>query len=61
MPVILEPEDYSLWLDNKGFDATMLEALLKPYPANKMKAYAVSNRVNNPKNTGESCIAPLRV
>jgi putative SOS response-associated peptidase YedK len=60
MPVILEPKDYALWLDNKSFDATRLETLLKPYPAEKMEAYAVSNRVNNPKNADESCIAPLR-
>jgi putative SOS response-associated peptidase YedK len=50
MPVILAPADYDLWLDVDMPDAA---ALLRPYDANRMTAYAVSTRVNSPKNDDE--------
>jgi putative SOS response-associated peptidase YedK len=56
MPVILHPEDYTLWLD-PGFDEKEpLTTLLKPYPAEAMEAYPVSRRVNRPSNNEPSCI-----
>ncbi|MEX2352556.1 MAG: SOS response-associated peptidase [Gammaproteobacteria bacterium] len=45
MPVIINPEDYDLWLTEGGED------LLRPYPG-KMDAWLVSTRVNSPKNQG---------
>lgn len=59
MPVILEPEDYALWLNNESFDAARLNALLQPYPAEQMQAYPVSSRVNSPKNDDQGCVTPL--
>ena len=60
MPVILDTEDYTTWLDTGRFNAARLEALLKPYPAERMQAWPVSSRVNSPKNTDASCIAPCQ-
>jgi putative SOS response-associated peptidase YedK len=58
MPVILDPEDYDRWLDPKSSIAD-LRALLKPYPAELMEAYAVNRAVNSVKNDNEECIEPI--
>jgi putative SOS response-associated peptidase YedK len=58
MPVILEPEDYDRWLDSST-PVDELRAMLKPFPAERMEAYAVSRVVNSVKNDTEECIAPL--
>ena len=52
MPVIIEPEDYDVWLEDGGQD------LLRP-SAGEMEAYPVSNRVNSPRNQGEALIQPV--
>jgi putative SOS response-associated peptidase YedK len=58
MPVILNPEDYDRWLDaNTPVDE--LRALLRPYPAKRMQAQAVSRAVNSVKNDNEECIQPI--
>lgn len=57
MPVILHPEDEAFWLDRSNSDIDALTALLKPYPADKMRAYPVSPIVGNVKNDSEECIA----
>jgi putative SOS response-associated peptidase YedK len=58
MPVIIEPEDYGMWLDpsSKPEDA---RHLFRPYPPEKMAAYPVSTMVNSPRNDTPSCITPL--
>lgn len=56
MPVILAPADYARWLDIEQPDAG---DLLKPYPADAMKAYPISTRVNSPKNDDPSIIEPI--
>jgi putative SOS response-associated peptidase YedK len=56
MPVILHPEDYTLWLDPDFDEKDPLMTLLKPYPAEAMEAYPVSRRVNKPSNNEPSCI-----
>ena len=58
MPVILEPVDYDPWLDNDTPVET-LQKMLKPYPAEKMRAEAVSRAVNSVKNDNEECITPI--
>ena len=57
MPVILPPEEEQNWLTNPPEDA--LE-LLNPYPAELMKTYAVSTKVNSPKNDSSDLIQPIR-
>lgn len=63
MPVIVAPEDYSLWLGSGGDDSpaylSQLQHLLRPYPADLMSEYAVSKVVNNVRNEGEQCIARI--
>jgi putative SOS response-associated peptidase YedK len=49
MPVILEPRDYPRWLD-PGDPAQPPVDLLRPYPAEKMEAWPVSDRVGNVRN-----------
>jgi putative SOS response-associated peptidase YedK len=58
MPVILEPDDYDRWLDSDS-GVPELKALLKPFPAERMRAEAVSRAVNSVKNDTPECIAPL--
>ncbi len=59
MPVILEPSDYSLWLDPGVGDRPILEALLRPCPANSLDAWPVSTHVNSPAHDDPACIEPL--
>ena len=56
MPVILTPEDYSLWLDPDFKEREALTSLLRPYPNDAMEAYPVSRRVNSPSNNAPDCI-----
>lgn len=58
MPVILEPEDFSMWLEPDERPEQGLH-LLRPYPSTKMAAYPVSTFVNNPTNDAPQCIAPI--
>ena len=48
MPVILKAENYAEWLDPQNADATALQKLLAPYPAEEMQSHAVSRQVNSP-------------
>ena len=59
MPVILPPSAYGAWLDPKTSDVPTVQALLTPYPAEKMIAYPVSTRVNNPAHDTPECVLPL--
>jgi hypothetical protein len=36
-----------------------LKELLKPYPADEMKMWSISQRVNSPKNDDPSLVEPL--
>ncbi len=59
IPVILQPEDYDLWLDVQLQDPEMLKPLLQSFPAEAMTAYPVSTVVNNARNNTPECIVPL--
>jgi putative SOS response-associated peptidase YedK len=59
MPVIIDPADYSTWLDPRNNGSDMLRHLLRPYPSQKMTAYPVSTLVNNARNDVAACIVPL--
>ena len=58
MPVILQPEDYKMWLDSDFDEKDPLTSLLKPYPADAMEAYPVSRRVNKPSNNEPRVVEP---
>jgi putative SOS response-associated peptidase YedK len=49
MPVILNPHDYSRWME-PGDSARPPVDLLRPYPAEKMRSWPVSARVGNVRN-----------
>lgn len=59
MPVFVSREDYDLWLDEEA-PLPAVQAILKPYPAERMATYPVSAYVNNPRNEGEACVEPLK-
>jgi putative SOS response-associated peptidase YedK len=54
MPVIIAAEDYETWLTGTPEEAL---TLLKPFPAEEMRAYRVSSRVNSAKNDGAELVA----
>jgi putative SOS response-associated peptidase YedK len=54
MPVIVPPNNYDAWL--AGSAGT---ELLKPYPADEMKAYPVSRAVGNTRHDDASLIEPV--
>jgi putative SOS response-associated peptidase YedK len=56
MPVILTPEAEELWLDENEKDVL---DLLKPYAADKMRAYPISNLINSPANNTPDIINSL--
>jgi len=63
MPVIVDPEDYALWLGT-GVDSTPAELsqlyhLLRPWEAERTRLWPVSTRVNNVRNEGAENIEPV--
>ena len=49
MPVIVTPQDYAHWLDPGNQDVGALMRFVRPYPAERMQAWPVSPRVNQPE------------
>lgn len=57
MPVILAPDEWSVWLNPEAKDTGGLQGLLKPYPAaDNMAAWPVSTTVNSPRNDSTECM-----
>lgn len=56
MPVLLKPRDYDRWL-SPGDPAHLPIDLLRPYPAEKMLAWPVSQRVGNVRNDDPELLA----
>jgi putative SOS response-associated peptidase YedK len=59
MPVILDPADFDLWLDPGVQNPEVVRPLLRPYPGAAMDCRPVGRHVNNARNEGPECIAPL--
>ena len=58
MPVMLAGDDHATWLDPRaGVDE--LKGLLRPFPPERLKALAVSTRVNNVRHDDSACLEPL--
>lgn len=60
MPVIVEPDDYAMWLGS-GTDEERnylddLHHLMRPYRSDPISARAVSLYVNNSRNEGAECL-----
>jgi len=60
MPVILDPADYGPWLDPDLHNPEVVQALLRPFPAERMVAYPVSRLVNDPGRDDRRCTEPER-
>lgn len=58
MSVILEPKDYERWFD-PGDPARPPVDLLRPYPAERMTAWSVSDRVGNVRNDEPALLEPI--
>ena len=56
MPLILNREAEKIWVSEK--DTIILKKLIKPYPANEMSGYEISNRINSVRSEGEVLIKP---
>jgi putative SOS response-associated peptidase YedK len=59
MPAILPDEALDPWLDPERHAREEALKLLAPFPAELLTAHPVSSFVNNPRNQGAACIAPL--
>jgi len=59
MPVMLDPDEESTWLNGAGVDE--LQALCDPYPAEELHAYPVSKRVNNPQNDSADLLEEIDI
>jgi putative SOS response-associated peptidase YedK len=44
MPVILDPKDFTAWLNREMNDIDFLKSMLVPYPADRMTAFPVTNK-----------------
>jgi putative SOS response-associated peptidase YedK len=58
MPVILPRDAWAQWLGEEPLRADELQALLKPLPAERMRAYPISTKVNSVKNDEPALIEP---
>jgi putative SOS response-associated peptidase YedK len=59
MPIVLPPDVWDRWLDPALTDPGALAPLLVPSePDLALVAYAVSSRVNDPRNDDPSCLEP---
>ena len=56
MPVILDQADYTAWMQATPADATQL---IRPFPADRMRAYPVSKAVGNVRNNAPVLVAPV--
>ena len=58
MPVILDRDDYDVWLDPGMNNVDVVSQLLKPY-AHRTRAYPVSTRINHVANDDIKCSARI--
>ena len=61
MPVILDPDNYDLWLDPGMTNVEAVSEMLKPFDARLMRCYPVSTRINYVANDDEECSAPVEL
>jgi len=59
MPVILPREAWRRWLGEDAADGDDLAALLRPYPAQLMRAYKVRQQVGNVRNNSADLLDPI--
>jgi putative SOS response-associated peptidase YedK len=60
MPVILDPDRWSAWLDPAIEDPARAREILAPSGGDPLEAIAVSRRVNSVRNDDAACLAPIQ-
>jgi putative SOS response-associated peptidase YedK len=58
MPVILERKDYRRWMETASEERLPVD-LMRPFPAERMTAWPVSQRVGNVRNNDAELLAPI--
>jgi len=62
MPAILSREKWAAWLGEHEADADELRwMILRPYPADRMRAYPVDTRVGNVRNNDARLFDPVNI
>jgi len=61
MPVILRPDNYTLWLDPAFRDLVSASRMLRSIEPALMRRYPVSTRVNQVENDDEDCARPVQL
>src|SRR6202050_4017674 len=61
MPVILDPDNYDLWLDPGMTDMEAVSEMLKPFDARRMRCFPISTRVNHVANDDAECSVPIEL
>ena len=61
MPVILDPDNYDLWLDPGMTNAEAVSEMLRPLDARLMRCYPVSARINYVANDDAECSVPVEL
>ncbi len=56
MPVILDEDQWPVWLGEEPAQPNDLKALLGPFPAERMSVWPVSKNVGNVRNQGENLL-----
>jgi putative SOS response-associated peptidase YedK len=59
MPVVLQREQFGLWLDRAVSDSKLLGELLQPCAAELLESYPVTREINRPAFDRPECIQPL--
>jgi putative SOS response-associated peptidase YedK len=55
MLVVLSPDDYARWLGEEGDPRD----LMRPFPADLMRMWPISARVNQPENDDAAIVEPI--
>jgi len=55
MPLILAAADYLRWLSDEADP----DELMQPFPAEPMRIWPISTRVNKPENDDRSIVEPI--
>jgi len=58
IPAIIDRADLARWLDRGNRDVAAAAALLEPFPAERLREYPVTRRVNSANNEGSDLIDP---
>jgi putative SOS response-associated peptidase YedK len=56
MPVILNEQDYPVWLSKDRLESS---EMFRPYPSELLDEYVVSNDVNRPRNDRRENTIPV--